>query len=67
MNGASLPDERNAEDVLYPKANLVWSGILMFLLGLGSRRQFRVPSPIRPPSSPTSTPWPAGFPPEGYS
>ena len=40
----ALPDHRKAEDVLYPKANVVWSGILMFLLGLGSRRQFRFES-----------------------
>ena len=40
----ALPDHRKAEDVLYPKANIVWSGILMFLMGLGSRRQFRFES-----------------------
>jgi len=28
----------------YPKETLVWSGILLFLLGLGSRRQFRFES-----------------------
>ena len=27
--------------VLYPKEHLVWSGILMFMMHLGSRRQFR--------------------------
>ena len=38
---AELPDARAPERVVYPKQNLVWSGILIPLLGLGSRRQFR--------------------------
>jgi hypothetical protein len=39
-----LPDRRDPDCVVYPKANLVWSAIWMLLLGLGSRRQFRFES-----------------------
>ena len=39
-----LPDHRNPDAVYYPRANLVWSAITIFLLGLGSRRQFRFES-----------------------
>jgi len=37
----ALPDARDPEQTVYPKQLLVWSGILIPLLGLGSRRQFR--------------------------
>jgi len=38
---AGLPDGRDPGRSVYPKQLLVWSGILIPLLGLGSRRQFR--------------------------
>lgn len=37
---AALPDERCQGKVVYDKALCVWEGMEMFLLGLGSRRQF---------------------------
>ena len=36
-----LPDARNPDRIVYSKQTVVWSGILIPLLGLGSRRQFR--------------------------
>jgi len=38
---AELPDARDPAQCVYTKEALVWSGILIPLLGLGSRRQFR--------------------------
>ncbi|MCC6862396.1 MAG: hypothetical protein IT158_27720 [Bryobacterales bacterium] len=40
----SFPDPRRPKKKYYPKRILLWSGILMFLLGLRSRRQFRFES-----------------------
>jgi len=37
----ALPDARDPDRIVYPKQLLAWSGILIPLLGLGSRRQFR--------------------------
>jgi len=39
-----LPDPRNPGQLYYPKETLVWSALLMFLLALKSRRQFRFES-----------------------
>jgi hypothetical protein len=39
-----LPDARNPDQLYYPKETLVWSALLMFLLALKSRRQFRFES-----------------------
>ncbi len=41
---ARLPDPRKSDRVYYPKQTLIWSPLLMFLLGLESRRQFRLES-----------------------
>ena len=38
---AALPDARAPDRIVYPKEALVWSGVSIPLLGLGSRRQFR--------------------------
>ena len=38
---AALPDARKPDRIVYPKQSLAWSGVLIPLLGLGSRRQFR--------------------------
>jgi len=38
---AGLPDARDPDRIVYPKQLLVWSGVLIPLLGLGARRQFR--------------------------
>ncbi len=39
-----LPDARDPQRVVYPKETVVWSALLIPLLGLGSRRQFRFES-----------------------
>lgn len=39
-----LPDPRRQDRVVYPKENLVWACILLFLLALKSRRQFSLES-----------------------
>lgn len=39
MNG--LPDPRKAEMIVYSQSHLLWNGILMFMMHLGSRRQMR--------------------------
>jgi len=39
-----LPDPRNPDQLYYPKETLVWSALLIFLLALRSRRQFRFES-----------------------
>ena len=39
-----LPDPRRQDQLYYPKETLVWSAILIFLLALRSRRQFRFQS-----------------------
>ena len=36
-----LPDPRRPDQLYYPKETLIWSAILIFLLALRSRRQFR--------------------------
>lgn len=36
-----LPDRRRAEQAVYSQAHLLWSGVLMFMMHLGSRRQLR--------------------------
>jgi len=36
-----LPEPRNQDMLYFPRQTLIWSGILIFLLGLRSRRQFR--------------------------
>ncbi len=36
-----LPDPRRAEQCVYSQAHLLWQGILLFLMHLGSRRQMR--------------------------
>lgn len=37
----TLPDPRNHEMIRYSQSHLLWSGILMFMMHLGSRRQMR--------------------------
>lgn len=37
-----LPDPRRQEQLYYPKETLIWSAILIFLLAVKSRRQFRL-------------------------
>ena len=39
-----MPEPRDPELLYYPKATLIWSAVLIFLLGLRSRRQFRFES-----------------------
>ena len=39
-----MPDPRDPEKTVYPKHTLIWSAILLFLLALRSRRQFRFES-----------------------
>lgn len=39
-----LPDPRHPQQLYYPKETLVWSALLIFLLALKSRRQFRFES-----------------------
>jgi hypothetical protein len=39
-----LPDHRDPDQLYYPKQNLAWAGILMFALGLESRRQLTLES-----------------------
>jgi hypothetical protein len=39
MNG--LPDPRNEWQSVYRQAHLLWLGILLFMMHLGSRRQLR--------------------------
>jgi hypothetical protein len=39
-----LPEPRDLERLYYPKQTLIWSAVLIFLLGLRSRRQFRFES-----------------------
>jgi hypothetical protein len=41
---AALPEPRDPDQLYYPKQVLVWSAILIFLLCLKSRRQFRYES-----------------------
>jgi len=36
-----LPDPRRPERCLYTQAHLIWTGLLLFLMHLGSRRQMR--------------------------
>ena len=36
-----LPDPRRQERCLYTQAHLIWTGLLLFLMHLGSRRQMR--------------------------
>ena len=36
-----LPDPRNPHFSLYTQAHLLWNGILLFMMHLGSRRQMR--------------------------
>lgn len=36
-----LPDPRRAEQCVYTQAHLLWMGILLFMMHLGSRRQMR--------------------------
>lgn len=36
-----LPDPRRQEQCVYTQAHLLWLGILLFLMHLGSRRQMR--------------------------
>ena len=36
-----LPDTRRAEQCVYSQAHLLWMGILLFMMHLGSRRQLR--------------------------
>lgn len=36
-----LPDPRNPEQSIYTQAHLLWNGILLFMMHLGSRRQMR--------------------------
>jgi hypothetical protein len=38
---AKVDDPRDPTRILYPKEHLIWSGILMYMMHLGSRRQFR--------------------------
>jgi hypothetical protein len=40
----SLPDCRKPKQTYYPKEMVAWSAVTIFLLGLGSRRQFRFES-----------------------
>ena len=37
-----LPDPRRRSQCVYTQAHLLWSGILLFLMHLGSRRQLRL-------------------------
>jgi hypothetical protein len=43
-----VPDPRDPPKIVYPKRTLIWSAILIFLLGLRSRRQFRFESNTSP-------------------
>ena len=36
-----LPDPRRKEQIVYSQAHLLWNGILLFMMHLGSRRQMR--------------------------
>jgi len=36
-----LPDPRRLEQCVYSQAHLLWMGILLFMMHLGSRRQMR--------------------------
>lgn len=42
-----MPDPRDQDRIYYPRETLLWSALMMFLLGLRSRRQFRFESRTR--------------------
>ena len=38
----AIADPRNVEQTIYSQAHLLWIGILLFMMRLGSRRQMRL-------------------------
>ena len=43
-----MPEPRDEEQLLYPKQTILWAALLIFLLGLRSRRQYRFESDSQP-------------------